>query len=308
MLQVLFPLRIYFHRMIAASVLIQLWRGKILRTSRALDIALSRSIKLQELFLLRIHFHRTIAASVLIQLWRGNLLQVLFLLRIAFHRMRAASALIQLWRNKLVRTSRAPDIVRIELQVLFRLRIHFHRTSAASVLIQLWRGKLVRTSRAPDIASSRRINMNLMILFSVVNLATSGETPFFAHSTKKWLTVADIQREIVTGLQAWFEQTANTLEAAAAAEDADEVAIRMGKDEEDPDDSDYNSIDAERGAQDDDDDEEGKSHPKPKVLHSYDWSHFFRGYIDTSWVDSQEKFHRDSGHDRQKYTGKEDGF
>jgi hypothetical protein len=42
----------------------------------------------------------------------------------------------------------------------------------------------------------------------------------------------------------------------------------MGKDEDDPDDSnngsDYNSIDAERDAQEDDDDE-GKPHPKTKV-------------------------------------------
>jgi hypothetical protein len=90
---------------------------------------------------------------------------------------------------------------------------------------------------------------------------------------KKWLTVTDIRRDIVTGLQAWFEQIDNTLEVAAA-EDTDEVAIRMGKDEDDPDDedsdtdSDYNSIDAERDAQEDDDDE-GKPHPKPKVPPSY---------------------------------------
>jgi hypothetical protein len=86
---------------------------------------------------------------------------------------------------------------------------------------------------------------------------------------KKWLTAAGIRREIVKGLQAWFEQTDTTLEAAAA-EDADEVAIHMDKDEEDPDDegsdtdSEYNSIDAERDAQEDDDDE-GQPHPKPKV-------------------------------------------
>jgi hypothetical protein len=66
---------------------------------------------------------------------------------------------------------------------------------------------------------------------------------------KNWLTAADIRREIVTGLQAWFEQTDTTLKAVAA-EDTDEVAIRMGKEEDDPDDSDndndsdYNSIDA----------------------------------------------------------------
>jgi hypothetical protein len=83
----------------------------------------------------------------------------------------------------------------------------------------------------------------------------------------------------------------------------------MGKDEDDlndedsDNDSDYNIIDVERDAQKDDDDE-GKPHPKPKVLPFYDWSHFFRGYIDTSWVDSQEKFHRDSRHDRLKFTGK----
>jgi hypothetical protein len=104
--------------------------------------------------------------------------------------------------------------------------------------------------------------MNLTIMFSVANLATSGETPFLAHSTK-----ADIRREIVTGLQAWFKQTGTALEAAVA-EDADEVAIRMGKDEDDPDDSDndsdYNSIDAERDAQEEDDDE-GKPHPQTEV-------------------------------------------
>jgi hypothetical protein len=65
---------------------------------------------------------------------------------------------------------------------------------------------------------------------------------------KKWLTAADIRREIVTGLKAWFEQTDTTLEAAA--EDADELAMRMGTDEFYPhdsdNDSDYNSIDAER--------------------------------------------------------------
>jgi hypothetical protein len=101
---------------------------------------------------------------------------------------------------------------------------------------------------------------------------------------KKWLTVADIRREILTGLQAWFEQTDNTLEAAAAAEDTNED----DPDGEDSDnDSDYNIIDTERDAQEDDDDE-GQLHPKPKVPPSYEWSHFFRGYIDTSWVESHE--------------------
>jgi hypothetical protein len=101
--------------------------------------------------------------------------------------------------------------------------------------------------------------------------------------------------------------------AAAAAEDADEVAIRiMVRDEDGPDgsdnnDSECNSIDAERDAQEHIDDG-GQPHPKPKVSPShYEWSHFFRGYyIDTSWVDSrEEKFHRDSGHANQKYTGKQ---
>jgi hypothetical protein len=124
---------------------------------------------------------------------------------------------------------------------------------------------------------------------------------------KKWLTAADIRREIITGLvQAWFEQTDTTLQAAAAAV----VAKRMGKGEDDPDDEDsdtdgdYNSIDAERDAQEDDDDE-GQSYPKPTVPPSYEWSHFFRGYIDTSCLESQEKFHRDSGHATQKFTGKQ---
>jgi hypothetical protein len=114
---------------------------------------------------------------------------------------------------------------------------------------------------------------------------------------KKWLTTADIRRYIiVTGLQVWFEQPVNTLEVAAE-EDTDE-------DDYDDEDSDYNSIDAERNAQEDDDDE-GQPHPKPKVPPSYEWSHFSRRYIDTSWADSQEKFHRDSAHNRQKFTGKQ---
>jgi hypothetical protein len=65
---------------------------------------------------------------------------------------------------------------------------------------------------------------------------------------------------------------------AAAAEDSDEVAIRMVTDEDGPDDSDYNSIDAERDTLEDDDDE-GKPNPKPKVSPSYEWSHFFGGCI-----------------------------
>jgi hypothetical protein len=73
------------------------------------------------------------------------------------------------------------------------------------------------------------------VRYSSPDLATIVESP--------WLTAAAIRREIVMGLKAWFEQTVNTLEAAAA-EDADEVAICMGTDEDDPDDSDYNSIDA----------------------------------------------------------------
>jgi hypothetical protein len=72
----------------------------------------------------------------------------------------------------------------------------------------------------------------------------------------------------------------------------------------DDNDSDYNSVDAERDAQEDDVDE-GKPKPKPKVPPSSEWSHFFRGYIDTRWVDLQEKLHREIGHDKQKYTGKQ---
>jgi hypothetical protein len=142
--------------------------------------------------------------------------------------------------------------------------------------------------------------MNLMIMFSIASLATSGENDFLFHSTKKWLTVTDIRREIVEGLQEWFEQADNMLEAAPA-EDTDEDDT----DDEDSDtDSDYNSVDVEQDAQEDDDDE-GKPHPEPKVLPSYEWSHFFRGYIDTTWIESQEKFHRISGHDPQKFTGKQ---
>ena len=133
---------------------------------------------------------------------------------------------------------------------------------------------------------------------------------------KKWLTAADIRREIVTGLTEWFEQT-DTLEAAAAAAEDAESEIRMVTDEDDTDDSDsdsdsdsdYNSVDAERDAQEDndndDDDDDGKPTPKTQttIPPSYEWSHFFRGYIDKKWVEDQEKFHRDSGHDKQKFTG-----
>jgi hypothetical protein len=67
---------------------------------------------------------------------------------------------------------------------------------------------------------------------------------------KRWLTAADIRREIVTGLQAWFEQTDNTLEVAAAEDTGED-----DPDDKDSDtDSDYNSID-------DDDDDEGQPHP-----------------------------------------------
>jgi hypothetical protein len=44
-------LRIYLQRIIAASVLIQPWRGNLVRTSRALDIALGRRIKLEVMFI-----------------------------------------------------------------------------------------------------------------------------------------------------------------------------------------------------------------------------------------------------------------
>jgi hypothetical protein len=39
----------------------------------------------------------------------------------------------------------------------------------------------------------------------------------------------------------------------------------MVTDEDDPDDSDYNSVDVERDAQEDDEDDAGKPMPKPKV-------------------------------------------
>jgi hypothetical protein len=68
-------------------------------------------------------------------------------------------------------------------------------------------------------------------MYYVANPAANGETHSFLRSLdgkmKKWLTAADIRREIVTGLTEWFEQTYNTLEAAAAEKDADKVAIRM---------------------------------------------------------------------------------
>jgi hypothetical protein len=78
---------------------------------------------------------------------------------------------------------------------------------------------------------------------------------------KKWLTTADIRREITEGLREWFEQADNALETAPA-EDTDEDDT----DDEDIDtDSDYNSIDAEQDVHDD----EGQPHPEPKVLPSY---------------------------------------
>jgi hypothetical protein len=72
----------------------------LLRTSRALNIASSRRIKLHEDFLLPTYLHRLSAASVLIQLWLDDP----------------------------VRTSRALDTAsrrRIKLQVLFLRRIVF---------------------------------------------------------------------------------------------------------------------------------------------------------------------------------------
>jgi hypothetical protein len=56
-----------------------------------------------------------------------------------------------------------------------------------------------------------------------------------------------------------------------------------------------------------DDDDDGTPTPKihTKIPPSYEWSHFFRGYIDKKWVENQEKFHRDLGHDKQKFTGKQ---
>jgi hypothetical protein len=90
---------------------------------------------------------------------------------------------------------------------------------------------------------------------------------------KKWLTAADTRREITEGLREWFEQADNVLETAPA-EDTDEDDTYN---EDSDTDSDYNSVDAEQDVQEDDDDE-GQPHPVPKVLPSYKWSHFFRGY------------------------------
>jgi hypothetical protein len=108
---------------------------------------------------------------------------------------------------------------------------------------------------------------------------------------------ADIQREIVTLLAEWFEQTDSML---VAAEDA-EAATRMVTDEDDTDDSgndsDYNSVD----------DDDGKPSPKTEVPSSYEWYHFSLEAISirNGWLDQQEKFHRDLGHDKQKFTGKQ---
>jgi hypothetical protein len=139
-----------------------------------------------------------------------------------------------------------------------------------------------------------------MIMFSIASLASSGENHFLFHSTKKWLTAADTRREMTEVLQEWFEQADNVLETAPA-EDTDEDDT---DDEDSNTDSDYNSVDAEQDVQEDDDDE-GQPHPEPKVLPSYKWSHFFRGYIDTTWVVSQEAYHSRLGHDPQKFTGKQ---
>jgi hypothetical protein len=55
------------------SVLIQLWRGTLVRTSQASDIVSNRRIKLEGLFLFWVYFQRMSAASVLIQkAWRGS--------------------------------------------------------------------------------------------------------------------------------------------------------------------------------------------------------------------------------------------
>jgi hypothetical protein len=64
----LFLFRICFHRMSAASVLIQLIHDNLLQPSGAMDIASNRRIKLNGLFLLWTYFHRMSAAPVLIQL------------------------------------------------------------------------------------------------------------------------------------------------------------------------------------------------------------------------------------------------
>jgi hypothetical protein len=81
----------------------------------------------------------------------------------------------------------------------------------------------------------------------------------------------------------------------------------MVTDEDDPDDSDYNSVDAERDIQEDNDNE-GTPKPKPKVqaTPSHESSRFFRGYIEMRWViNLQENFHRDLKQNKQKYTCKE---
>jgi hypothetical protein len=105
---------------------------------------------------------------------------------------------------------------------------------------------------------------------------------------KEWLTAADTRQEITDGLKEWFEQADNVMETAPT-----EDTYEDDTDDEDTDtDSDYNSVDAEQDAQEEEDDP------------SYKWSHFFRGYIDTTWVVSQEAYHRRLGHDPQKFTGK----
>jgi hypothetical protein len=81
----------------------------------------------------------------------------------------------------------------------------------------------------------------------------------------------------------------------------------MVTDEDDTDDcdsdSDYNSVDVKRDAQEDNDndDDDGKPTPKThtKIPTSYEWSHFFRGYIDKkssteTWDITNKQNHREA--------------
>jgi hypothetical protein len=93
----------------------------------------------------------------------------------------------------------------------------------------------------------------------------------------------------------WLNSTDTNSQATGAAADVEEETSIPDSDDDSFYESDYNSIDAARDAQDHDD--------RWNTQGSYDWSHFFRAYIDRSWVDAQKRFRREVGHDKRHYTG-----
>jgi hypothetical protein len=75
------------------SVMIGLWRGSRVQSTRASDVALRRLITFDQIFPLRIHFQRMIAASkmsvfsVLIRPWPGSQVQSTRALDVALRRL-----------------------------------------------------------------------------------------------------------------------------------------------------------------------------------------------------------------------------